>query len=100
MVFVKAIFDYSGSEEHKIRFVKGDTFELVDDKDPNWWHVILPRVGSQIPEHIYVPATYVQKIEEDIIDDFIDVSLIAFSKFTFLCMIYKFPTITATEYTL
>ena len=63
MVIVKAIFDYNGLEDHKIRFARGDIFELVDDADPNWWHVILPRSGGHdVPEHIYVPATYVAKV--------------------------------------
>lgn len=67
MVIVRAIFDYNGSTDHKIKFLKGDTFELVDDTDPNWWHVTLPRKKEQeVPEHIYVPATYVEKFEEDL----------------------------------
>ncbi|KAL5263642.1 hypothetical protein ACHWQZ_G008866 [Mnemiopsis leidyi] len=62
MVIVRAIFDYDGSADHDIQFFKGDTFELVDDTDPNWWHVTLPRKEEQeTPEHIYVPATYVEK---------------------------------------
>ncbi|XP_063695304.1 uncharacterized protein LOC134826727 isoform X3 [Bolinopsis microptera] len=70
MVIVRAIFDYNGSSDHKIQFVKGDTFELVDDRDPNWWHVTLPRRQEQeLPEHIYVPATYVEKYEDENIPD-------------------------------
>ena len=77
MVIVQAIFDYNGSADHKIQFVKGDTFELVDDTDPNWWHVTLPRRQEQeVPEHIYVPATYVEKFEGRI--STADVSILAF----------------------
>ena len=92
MVIVKAIFDYNGLVDHKIQFSKGDIFELVDDADPNWWHVILPRSGEQdIPEHIYVPATYVTKVVELEPNGFNDVSgFIVYILYTYLFIIFLY----------
>ena len=66
-MYVRAIYDYRGLEDHCISFCKGDVFELKSDDDPNWWHVVVPNtsVNGEPPEHIYVPATYVERLDED-----------------------------------
>ena len=51
----------------------GDRFKLVNDSDSNWWHVMkLCDEGDKVPEHFYVPASYVELDNGDeVIIDFI-----------------------------
>eukprot|EP00116_Pleurobrachia_bachei_P005443 sb/3465705/ len=48
------------------QYIYGDIFELKSDVDPNWWHVVVPNssLHGEPPEHIYVPATYVERIAD------------------------------------
>lgn len=38
---VVALYNYNAREDTDVSFVKGDRMEVVDDKESDWWRVIV-----------------------------------------------------------
>lgn len=36
-MFVKALFDFVPQEDGELAFSRGDTIEVIEKDDPNWW---------------------------------------------------------------
>lgn len=51
----KALYDYSGASAEEAGFAEGDTLNVVDQEDANWWRV---DVGG--PKILVAPATYLE----------------------------------------
>ncbi|WWC87443.1 uncharacterized protein L201_002332 [Kwoniella dendrophila CBS 6074] len=54
VVRAKALFDYPGGEEDQLPFMEGDTIEIVDQSDQDWWKT------EKAGVIFLVPASYLE----------------------------------------
>ncbi len=52
----KALFDFEAKEDGELHFKRGDTIQVLDKPDPNWWKGICNGQTGIFPYNYVTPA--------------------------------------------
>ncbi|KAI8892586.1 hypothetical protein BC833DRAFT_611254 [Globomyces pollinis-pini] len=58
-IHVRALYDYEPVTEQELRFQVGDTFQVLNDEDTDWWLALHDKTGVEG----FIPSNYVEALK-------------------------------------